>query len=228
MSKNISIDSIRNLPQYRGFSEDELEEAYRKILERKQSKEDKDDFNIRIKNKMSELGEDYDISDLKYNDRMQLEDLAVAIVTLEDLQIKMYDMQLAETTSFNIGILEKMSRVISNLRSDISKLQDDLKLSRKIRKSDNDENVVSYIENLKKRARVKYDKTMMYVYCPKCKMLVSTMWFLYPDEDNKLTFTCHRNISSDDAIEYCNNKFTVTSRELLKLKGQSEKGIFPG
>lgn len=215
-------ESIRNLKQYKDMTDEEFDLYYENIL----LKDFRENLNLKakVKQKIDELGNDYDLTDLKYNDIMQLNDLSTAMVTLEALQEVIYKEQKKGIDGDNIAFIDRLNRVISSVRSDVSKIQTDLNLSRKIRKGEKEESVLQYIEKVKDYAKRRYEEVMSYIYCPKCKMLLSTIWLLYPNENNKVTLTCNRLL---DNGKRCKNKFTVTSKTLMENRGQSEKGIFP-
>lgn len=223
MAQKVKKESIRNLIQYKNLSDDEFDEYYENTILANIKLDNT--FNDSIKDKIEELAKDYDIDDLKYNDKMQLDDLATAIVTLEYLQKVLFAENMEGVTSDNIVFVDKVSRVISSIRGDVSKIQDDLKLSRKIRKSEKEEDVLTYIEKIRHQAKEKYQEVMSYIYCPECKMLLCNAWFLYPSIDNSVSLTCNR---TNENGKKCGHTFTVTSKELLENKGHTEKGIFPG
>lgn len=225
MKKNTNVkkESVRNLYQYRNMTDEEFDIYYANSDSKLQQT-----FDERINEQILGLSEDYEIKDLKYNDNKQLEDLATAMVTLNDLQLILYKTITSDdVTQSNIALIEKLNRVVSITRSDISKIQDDLKLSRKIRQSDKEESISLYIESLIKKAKHKYEDTLSYIYCPKCKMLLCNAWFLYPHKNNKITLVCNRNDGDEDNPIICGHKFTVTSKELMKLKGHSIPKVFP-
>jgi hypothetical protein len=218
----IKKESIRNLSQYKGMSDEEFDLYYENIL----LKDDKEIIELRkrAKKKIDELGNDYDLTDLKYNDLMQLNDLASAMVTLETLQEVIYKEQKKGIDDDNIAFVEKLNRVTSSVRSDVSKIQGDLNLSRKIRKGEKEESVLEYIDKVRDYAKRRYEEVMSFVFCPECKMLLSTIWFLYPEQYNEITMTCDRLLSDGTK---CGKIFKVTSKELMSNRGYSEKGVFP-
>ena len=63
----------------------------------------------------------------------------------------------------NLTTIEKLSKIMTDLRRDISRMQDDLKISRKIRKSTGEESARALLDKLKKQAAVFYKKKMQYV-----------------------------------------------------------------
>ena len=199
---------LRNLNQYKDMSEEEFDEA----MENLQSDMSFDfgDFDARVDKKIEGFAKDYDLSDMKFNDTEMLRALARSIVALEDYSSILAGLREAGVQkNYNLTTLDKLTTMSSNLARDISKMQDDLKISRKARQSDNEETAVNELTRLKKLAAKFYEKKMQYIYCPNCRMLLSTTWFLYPDGKNKITLECGR----------CKQKVTVTSKELIAGKG---------
>ena len=195
---------LRGLKQYKDLSAEEFNELMdRQELDVAPSKS----FENRIERKLKKFEEDYDLSDMKFNDTETLRALAQALITLEDLEQYTYKLRAEGISLDNLTLLDKVTQQMSALRKDISKMQDDLKISRKIRKSDEETNVATFIEKLQEKAKRFYESKMTYIFCPKCSMLLGTTWFNWPDENNKLQFTCNRLL---DTGEHCKHKFTAT------------------
>lgn len=213
---------FRNLRQNKDKTSEEFEEYW----ERRQANAAPSmDLERRIERKLEEFSKDYDIDDLKINDRVLLRALMQAEIALEDYEQILYKIrQEADFSNLDIVSMDKISKIMSDLRSDISKVQTDLNITRRIRKSDKEASVVNYIESLKTRARQFYEQKSHYVLCPKCKMLVGTVWTLFPQADNKFTFVCKRD--NGDGTK-CNTKFTVSSAEMLKTRNTNAKDVLP-
>jgi hypothetical protein len=112
---------------------------------------------------------------------------------------------------------------MTDLRSDISKLQDDLKITRKLRKSEKEQTVVSFIFNIQNKAQEFYEQKMSYIFCPKCNMLLGTIWTLYPDEErNKIKLVCNRKTEEG---EICGTVVMVGTKELLENRSTNKKDI---
>ncbi len=218
-ASSYSKKRLRNLPQYKDMPEEELDEIIEnKILNIARH----EDFERRIEEQIEEFGDDYDLEDLKINDMLTLRALAQAYIKLEDLEN--YDYDLRTNTDLKLDDMldmDKLNNMMSKLRGDISKMQDDLQITKKARKGDTDATVLSELERLKKLAEEFYEERMLYIWCPKCKMLLATIWTLYPEEKtNKITLKCNRKISiNDDEFEICGHKFTITTKELLDKRG---------
>ena len=219
---------LRNLVQYIDLTDEEFETLFEeKYSDERDVKEAMKDFEEEIERKIVEFGEDYDLSDLKINDREILRALVQATLSLEHLELWLFKKRKdgADFSMDNILVFDKVNKVVSELRSDISKLQGDLKITRKIRQNDKTESVLAYLDDLKAKARKFYESRMMYVTCPKCNQMLFSGWFLFPKAKNKLTFTCCRTI--EDGGVLCDNTFSITSEELLKNKGFNNLDVIP-
>jgi len=201
---------IRNLVQYRDMTDEEFEEAWEEIvLEIEVSPEMLEE---RVKEKLDELAVDYDMEDMKINDMGQLRSLALAQIQLDDLEQTAWVVR-QKTDSTSVQILEKINRILSGLRDDISKISADLQLTRKIRKQSKESSIIDAINDLRGKARKFYQERMLYVFCPECKMLLSTLWLNYSSEEyNKLQLKCKR----------CKHKFT---QDLVPLYKTDNKNI---
>ena len=187
----------RNLVQYKDMTDEEFDEVWKeKIKEIELSPEILEQLVV---NKIEDLGQDYDLEDMKANDMVQLRALALAMIQLEDLE-KIAWRTRQETNYESIQILEKINRVLSTLRSDISNISSDLQLTRKIRKQSREASVINAIDDLRDKARRFYRERMLYIFCDSCKMLLCTTWLMYSEnEDNFITLECNR----------CKNKMKV-------------------
>lgn len=217
---SFSKNRFRNLKQYKDLTDDEFDE---RMAQKQLDAEPSKDFEDRIKKKLSTFEEDYDLSDLKINDREILRALIQALISLEDYEQVMYKLK-KEVTIENLMLIDKISKTMSDLRSDISKMQDDLKITRRTRKSDQEASVIAYIDSLKAKAKEFYESRQSYVFCPECKSLLATVWTLYPEENNRMEFICHRELQDGSR---CGTKVRVTSKELLAKRGTNNTQIMP-
>lgn len=215
---------LRNLKQNQDLTDEEFDKMYD---EKYFSIEKSRVFEKRIEQKLQEFSDEYDLTDLKINDRAALRALIQAFIALEDYEQLLFGLRSADESinADNIYIFEKVNKVLSDLREDISNLQDDLKITRKSRKSDQETSLIEYLESLKEKARKFYESKMQYVYCDKCNTLLGTIWTLYPEEKkNKIRLKCNREI--DDGI-FCDGEITIGTVELLERKGHSNPNIIP-
>ncbi len=213
---------MRALKQFRDLSDDEFQQ---KISQKALGIEVSQEFEKQIEKKMAEFAEDYDLSDLKINDRDSLRALIQAHLALERYEQQMFMVHSGKLDNEAILQTDKLSKVMSDLRSDISKLQDDLSIKRKARKSDQDVSVMAYIESLKDKAKRFKESKESYIFCEKCNMLLATVWSLYPDEDrNKMAFVCNRVL--EDGTK-CNHKTVIGTKELLANRGTNKPEITP-
>lgn len=200
---------IRNLVQYRDMTDDEFDKVWGEmILETSVSPEM---LEARVKEKLDDLAIDYDMEDMKINDMEQLRSLALAQIQLDDLEQTAWVVR-QNTDSTSVQILEKINRILSGLRDDISKISSDLQLTRKIRKQSKESSVIDAINDLRGKARQFYRERMLYVFCPECKMLLATLWLNYSSEEyNKLQLKCVR----------CKHKFTQDLAPLYKTDNKN-------
>ena len=210
--------SLKNLKQFQDLDEEEFEG----IVSERQLADEYETFENEIKNKIAEFESDYDLSDMKINDLMTLRELAKSFIALDKIEFLLY-LERQNTSLDNITIIEKLGRQANDLRGDISKLQNDLNITRKIRKGDREDSIQAYLDKLKDKAKEFYDQKMGYVFCPNCNMLLATTWFLYPDAENEITLECHREL---DNGEECGTVVKVSSKILMN-DGSNKPEIVP-
>lgn len=216
------IKRTRNLQQYKNLSDEEFKNA---MAQKALGIEISEEFEKRINKKLEEFGEDYDLSDLKINDRETLRALIQAIISLEDYEQYQYKVRSGGISNDVIFSTKEVQKIMSDLRADISKGQNDLNITRKIRKSDQDVSVQAYIDGLKEKAKRFYEAKAGYIFCPKCNMLLGTVWVQYADQErNKIALVCGRHL---DNGEVCGEKITVSIKELMKNRGTNNKAITP-
>lgn len=145
------------------------------------------DFNRRVKQIRASFDEEYETEDIAANDKFMLDELATAMAQLEMLNAELQE-ALTETP-MDTHKISDLNRIISGIRSDISKIQDDLKITRKTRKEKTD-SIPDYIQDLKRRAAKFMHERMLQIYCPRCHSLIATIWLLDFKSANKFAFTC--------------------------------------
>lgn len=208
---------IRNLHQYKELSDEEFERVYQSII----NKDLKNPyFEKRIKEEIAKFEKDYEISDLKINDMNTLRALIQAMLALEDYEQLAYKLQkktvIDEEADYIIARLEKINKIMNSLRTDISRMQEDLKITRKIRKSDREESVINAIQDIKDRAKNFYTQKFARVFCPECKMLLGSVWVMYPEShNNKFWFYCKR----------CEQRIMISFPELVKSGMRNIKDV---
>ena len=200
--KQMNIESLRNLPQYRGKTDIELEKIRAKLVEG-----DTSDREAAI---LENFEDNYDLSDMTANDLLSLKNLIQYYIYLEQLN-KAIRQALVDSETRNV---DQLIKITERIQSQISSIQTNLAITRKQRKSDKEQDIVSAWEDLKLRAKKFLSERLSYVYCDKCRMLLANVWFLYPEEEkNVLRLRCNRTIDSTSG-EVCGNVLTVTSQFL--------------
>jgi len=224
-----SKESLRNLNQYKGLSDEEFEE----IWEERQSRilttfKPKQELEDRILDMTEKFREDYALDDMKFNDTQVLRALIRALLTLNDYEDILYDLQTDGISTDNIRIIDNLNKFITNLRKDISSLQEDLRITRKNRKEEKEDSIEAYIKDIQEKANRFYKNKVFRAICPKCGMMLFDGWFLYPDENNKVILECGRMVEQKDEDEAvkCTGRLELTSTELKKLQ-EEYKDKFP-
>jgi len=204
---------IRNLKQYRDLTDEEFDELYTEeiLASVSQHEEDLEDL---VQSKLSELAEDYDMSDMKVNDRLQLRAMTLAEIQLEDLEKAVYVIR-QDITRDNVIVIEKLNNVMAKLRSDISSISDDLQLTRHIRKRSKETSMITHLADLKVKAKKFAKERMLYIFCPECRMLLATTWLMYPDNNNKMKLDCKR----------CGHKWTQDLAGLYKTDNKNLEDV---
>jgi hypothetical protein len=179
-------------------------------------------FEDRIKEKIDLLSVDYDLSNLNSNDMMILRSLAQALINLEDYELMSYNIR--RNDKIDLDALDKLNKILNGLRSDISKMQDDLKITRKVRQSDKEESIIATLEELKKKAKEFYTARMAYIFCPTCNLLLATVWVKNPDKKSKITLICDRVGENGDV---CGTIVNTSFKELYDNRGTNNVEIMP-
>jgi len=203
---------IRNLVQYRDLTDEEFDAAYEAdFLQSASESLTSEELEEQIQNKLDALSEDYDMSDMKVNDRQQIRALILAEIQLEELEQAVYQLR-KDISPDTILIIEKVNGIMSRLRADISNISEDLQLTRSIRKNSQETSVINYLDELKEKARKFYKEKMLYIFCTECKNLLATIWLHYPDNDiNEIELKC----------EKCNKITKVKTHQLYNTKNKN-------
>jgi hypothetical protein len=222
--KSKNPNKLRNMIQYKDLSDDEFQKVIQSMEEKELGLGGSKVFEKRIEEKLARFEDDYDLSDLKVNDREVLRGLVQSIISLEDYEQELFKVRGTGITPDNILLIDKLQKAMSDLRKDISNMQNDLAITRKHRRSDQETSVLAYIDSLKEKARKFIETRQAYILCPKCSTLLMTCWSLYPQSDNKITLVCKQK--DKDGVP-CNHKFTVTTKELLSTKQTNRPEVLP-
>lgn len=199
---------LRNLKQYQNKSEIELDKIFQDIESGNRFSKQ---FEEQIEEHLKRFEEDYDLSDLKVNDKTTLRALIQSVMSLEKFEQMAFKVQSIlsspEHATAGLAELERLNRIMTVIRSDISRMQEDLKITRKIRKSDREESVIAYIDNIKARSKKFLESRYGRVFCPNCHMLIGSVWAKETDNtNNKFWFYCKR----------CDERVIITFPELVK------------
>ena len=181
-AENMTAAQLRNLPHYRNLSEEELERAVDDVQS--------GGLEGRIEKVLRDFEVDYDLSGMTANDMLSLRELAKIFIQLDELSVKQqFEIRQDEP---DFSGLEKIDRMMDRLRKNASTIQQDLNITRKNRQSQGGESIPELLAELQERAKHFLAQRLKEVYCPKCKMLLAKVWYLYPEENNKISVYCKR------------------------------------
>lgn len=203
---------VKNLKQFADMSEDEFEKHFQGITEPDDSSVNLKELEGKVKKKLIEFGEDYDLSDMKVNDKLVLRNLILAIISLEDLELDFAGIQ-TDISDRNILLLDRLSNVMSRLRSDISKMQNDLKLTRKIRKEGQEETFLAWMDKVRNYANEFYTEKTLSIFCLDCRRYLASVWLLYPEGVNTMTLKCV-NCGNYTEVESLKDLYETGNRNL--------------
>ena len=203
---------IRNLKQFADMDDAEFEKHFEDIVATSERGEADELLEVDVTEKLGEFEDDYDLSDMKINDKLVLRNLIITIISLEDLELEFSSLR-DDISERNILLLDRLSNIMSRLRKDISDMQNDLKLTRKLRKEGQEESFIAWLDKVKAYADEFYTEKTLSIFCPKCNYMLSTVWLLYPDEKNVLILSCGNS--------KCKNKFEVNLEELYETDNKN-------
>lgn len=223
------MSKFRNLKQYRDMTDEEFEQHW---IDKEEAENlvlgiSSEDFEERIQNKMNEFAEDYDLSDMKFNDKETLRGLCQSLIQLEDLEQVSYQIRNSDQgiSLNNLTLLDKIAQQMSRTRLDMLKMQEDLKISRKVRQTDKNLSAISELERLKEQAKAFYLQKMIFIFCPKCNMLLATTWVLFPETDNIIRLHCQRDLGEEGG-EKCDHIFDIKLSDIVE-DGSNKPELMP-
>jgi hypothetical protein len=219
--KSKNRNKMRNLAQFRGMTDEEFEDVMGK---KEQTVDVSRDLETRIQTKMEEFSKDYDLSDLKINDREVLRGLIQNIIAKEDYEQYLFKIRAQGFGDEYLSTIDKIQKVTSDLEKAISNAQNDLNITRKIRKSDQETSVIAYLESLKSQARRFIESRNAYIFCPRCKTLLATTWVLYWDNENEIRLTCSKEMEDGSP---CGEVVSVKTKDLLEKRGTNSPEVMP-
>lgn len=211
-----SKNRIKNLKQFEGMSAEEFGSEFDRLYGSIPANEvDYGALEKRIEEHIEQLGGDYDLDDMKINDKIQLRELVLSMIQAEDLEMIVYE-ERQNVDPSNILVLEKLNKMLSTLKSDISKISEDLQLTKKARDRSKSTSVIERWKELSAKAHEFYKRKMLYIFCTKCNMLLSTIWLNYADgTENMITLKC----------EHCDNQEIVRLNQLYETDNKNIDNI---
>lgn len=222
--QSIPMTKIRfkGLQQNQKLTEEELEESYANYIIgffRDAAWETKIDL------KMKSYEESYDLDSLMPNDLAALKSLIQAEIRLDHYENLINKMTSDGVNAENIYVIDKLGKLCEGLRKGISDLQDVLKISRKVRKTEKEESVSTFLQDLKTKAKMFWEAKSLYIICPKCNNVLANVWLKnWESRTNKIILRCDNK--TGDSI--CGNIVEISLKTLWDRKASSNlDGILP-
>jgi hypothetical protein len=205
----VSKNKLRNLKQYKGLSDEEFEGRWEEYT----LESDDIDIEDRIETMMEDFSKNYDLRDMNANDTLALKELASIFIMLEDLR----KMEWSARASGEVAKLGQLSKIRKDYLDNVSRLQNDLNITRKSRQNDSGETLDTYLPSIQKKAKNFLEQRLAYIYCPECHMLCATTWFNNWELENNMLLICPR--------EECSTHFSAYSRDLRLGKNKNVEGV---
>ncbi len=188
-----NIASLRNLPQFKGLTDEEIEE-----------KVHGKSFEERVEARIAFLAEHYDLSDMKYNDLRAIREWAVLTERLDEEEKALRELKEQGEITTSDALREEQR--LSIVRRDISSLEAELNITRAKRHNKTEDDPRLLYEDIRSRAHRFLQERLTYLVCSKCEMLLTTVWFHYPESDNSIILTCGKcghvtEYTSEEAVE---------------------------
>lgn len=204
-------NSLRNLRQYQDMEDEEFVES---LVDITTGTELDIELEDKINKEYAKYELSYDLTDLMPNDIATLRALILASIRLQGYEIKLNQLEAKGISDININVIEKLSKICKDLRDSMGSLQDVLKISRKVRRSEKEQSVQAALEDMKTKARNFYGIKMLYLLCPVDNNTLATTWFHNQDsEQNLVTAYCNR----------CKKVHTFKVSDLYSAKKSSNK-----
>lgn len=141
----------------------------------------KEQYELRIRERLQAYEKDYKIEDLNgSNDRTLLMILVRSELLLEDLQHQLQVVIVPEGDNFDImtqaSEIKKLSDLVRDLTNQVTSVQKTLDIDRKSRKKDSEASAADYIRTLKKNAKEFLDQRVTVIMCPDCNVRVGRVF----------------------------------------------------
>jgi hypothetical protein len=226
IKQNSSKEQLRTLTQYRNLTDEEFDEVWNK----RQMGISKDKFyEERIKAVIDKMKEEYDFSDLKPNDWNQVRVLAQLQIDVDDLNLMLYQQRTKVDddgkNTFDAGQYKVLSQTRDSIVDRISAIQNDLQITRRVRRNDEATSVIDEIQKMKEAAKRFTDVKMKKIICPKCGRWVASLWLLhFGATKNILQVQCQTTLEDGSK---CGEIIKFTGKDLAEMKSSNREELLP-
>jgi len=189
------LKRLRNLPAFKGKSEEELIEYLKNKEQRPRKPRTKRadlppevkssrDYDKRYKDKLNMLKDEFGIDMNDANDAENLRIYIRSTIQLEDVDERIQDKTNSDYV--DTKILKELGEFKKTLVNSITDLQDKLAITRKSRKEKQVDDIPQYLKEIRRKAKDFWNRTTTSVKCQKCEIEVARYWLNFPDLANKI------------------------------------------
>jgi hypothetical protein len=225
-TRTTTKEQLRKLTQYRDLTDAQFDEVWAKrdvgISHNKLYEE-------RIKVKIDEMKAEYDFSDLKPNDWNQIRSLAQLQIDLEDLNLMLFAARTkknsAGETVFDAIEYKTLSQVRDSLVDRISSVQNDLQITRRVRRNDQATSVMDEITKLKEKINHFAEHKTKKLICPKCNRWIGQLYLLFWNAPKtKIQIQCQSDMEDGSK---CGEILTFTGKDLAEMGSSNRPELLP-
>lgn len=199
---------MKNLRMFKGWTDNQIIE-YLKSRPPKEQKEiiaapkatvpseTLSDYEKDFQRKLKTLQKEYIVDMNDANDAESLRSLVRFMLQLEVIDTKIRDFY--ETGSTNTKALKDMGDYQRSLQMSVADLQNNLGVSRRIRKEKTVDDIPKYIAGLQEKAKLFWERKTIVIKCDKDKIELARYWLNFPNLDNEASFElecwkCHTRV----------------------------------
>ena len=163
----------------------------------------------------NEYTENYDLKNATANDRGNLSVLINNAILIKKMQDKIQELLQQEDVLNNTTSIKKLQDSLRDSIDQSLAVERALGIDRKSRRKENQQDVAGYLALIKSNAAEWLEKQLIYVYCPKCRVMVARILPAHEHTEFRTRFQCSQ----------CNEYVTADRKEksiFFDIRGRKE------
>ena len=163
----------------------------------------------------NEYTENYDLKNATANDRGNLSVLINNAILIKKMQDKIQELLQQEDVLNNTTSIKKLQDSLRDSIDQSLAVERALGIDRKSRRKENQQDVAGYLALIKSNAAEWLEKQLIYVYCPKCRVMVARILPAHEHTEFRTRFQCSQ----------CNEYVTADRKEksiFFDIRGREE------